>query len=275
MKPAPSPAERCVSGCGCEDGKGAAHEGPCVMEPSPAERMSDERFRIAEASDPACPMHTELYAEARRARAEEARLDADIERSAESRNRLIDDYEAKLKEAEEGDVQRVRDITKFATERDHARERVAELEAALRKAEEENERLTRARSHHLVRADVAENTLEDVWKALGYADGEPPGYPYSLAEIVHERDFAAMRMIEQRDAAEAEVERVTKLHNECHDAIEEGQAREAELRKIIENAPHGCNCKSNLMKYWDEENNCQHPCDCWKAAALRSLRGEK
>ena len=42
-----------------------------------------------------------------------------------------------LKKADEGDVQRVRDITKFVTERDHARERVAVLEAALKKAEEE------------------------------------------------------------------------------------------------------------------------------------------
>ena len=43
-----------------------------------------------------------------------------------------DAAEAALKKAHEGDVQRVRDITKFATERDRARERVAEMGKALR-----------------------------------------------------------------------------------------------------------------------------------------------
>jgi uncharacterized Fe-S cluster-containing protein len=43
-----------------------------------------------------------------------------------------DDAEAALRKANEGDVQRVRDITKFATERDRARERVAEMGKALR-----------------------------------------------------------------------------------------------------------------------------------------------
>ena len=53
-------------------------------------------------------------------RSENERLDADIERSAESRNRLIDDYEAALKKAEE--------------ERDDWYERVCELERAQRNA---------------------------------------------------------------------------------------------------------------------------------------------
>ena len=113
----PSPAERCATGCGCEDGKGAAHEGPCVMEPSPAERMDDAEFERLN-KQPFGYFVADVWAEARRARAEEARLDADIERSAESRNLLIDDYEAKLKKAEE--------------ERDDWHERVCELERSLR-----------------------------------------------------------------------------------------------------------------------------------------------
>ena len=57
-----------------------------------------------------------------------------MDNSAAESNRLgLHDaaLRAALKKAEEGDVQRVRDITKFVTERDRARERVAELEASL------------------------------------------------------------------------------------------------------------------------------------------------
>ena len=91
--------------------------------PSPAERMDDAEFErlckvvILNQAAPGSPRR-DLATEARRARAEEARLDADIERSAESRNLLIDDYEAKLKKAEE--------------ERDDWHERVCELERSLR-----------------------------------------------------------------------------------------------------------------------------------------------
>ena len=77
-------------------------------------------------------------------RSENERLDADIERSAESRNRLIDDYEAALKKADEGDVQRVRDITKYATERDDANEECIVLRGILEKNDATIERLEKA-----------------------------------------------------------------------------------------------------------------------------------
>jgi hypothetical protein len=147
----------------------------------------------------------------------------------------------------------------------------AALRAALKKAEEVIKTLTIADDRHFDEMSKRGHRAAAAEAKLKKAEEERDFVRAFIRAATDDITLAA----EQRDAAEAEVERVTKLHNECHDAIEEGQAREAELRKIIENAPHGCNCKSNLMKYWDEENNCQHPCDCWKAAALRSLRGEK
>ena len=110
---------------------------------TPAERMDDAEFERLN-KQPFGYFVADVWAEARRARAEEARLDADIERSAESRNRLIDDYEAKLKKANEGDVQRVRDITKFATERDDANEECIVLRGILEKNDATIERLEKA-----------------------------------------------------------------------------------------------------------------------------------
>jgi hypothetical protein len=41
----------------------------------------------------------------------------------------------------------------------------------------------------------------------------------------------------------------------------------AALERIIKEAPHGVNCRSNIMSYWDTESNCAFPCSCWKSKA--------
>ena len=67
----PSPPPSCCATCGCE-ATACVHTNcgdKFHVPPPPSAAMSEERFRLAEASDPACPMHSELYAEARRARA--------------------------------------------------------------------------------------------------------------------------------------------------------------------------------------------------------------
>ena len=81
------------------------------------------------------------------------------------------------------------------------------------------------------------------------------------------------------DKAEAEVVRLAKLHNECHDGIEAAQAETAKMRdkvaallKIIENAPHGrtqLNAASRTCSI-----NRDRPCDCWKAAALAATEAK-
>ena len=181
--------------------------------PSPAERMSDERFRIAEASDPACPMHTELYAEARRARAEEARLDADIERSAESRNRMIDDYEASLKKARLESIFRGHAAEQ---ERDRAqaylgdvcRERDA-AEVKLKKAEEE-----RDEERDWVRKMHREaQVLTCVYCGHAY----PPGTPASGSEAL----TAHIKMCEKHPlrATEAKLKKAEEERDAWHERV--------------------------------------------------------
>jgi hypothetical protein len=196
-----------------------AEQHPMKPAPSPAGRMDDERFRLADASDPACPMHTELWEEARRARAEEARLDADIERSAESRNRLIDEYEAALKKAEDASCEVQAMYARLWTDSGNVRERADAAEAALKKAEEEIERL---RKRYREECNCVE--LEEQGDAAAERAGKYLALSVSMEQqrdtAEEERD-ASRRMAEirertledaraERNAAEARVETLTE-----------------------------------------------------------------